>query len=205
MIYNNWVLPYIIEDNFLDQTDLLAVLEYCEQFTIKDKNDKFYQPFQTKINWYPNENYIKQSIKSNSIVRLLSSREHPFLSLYEKYFPKIINYYLRLGRNDIIENTKIVQIVCGASSPNFESGIHIDHEFRLGGLLIYLNKEENGGTILQTDKKSIEIPWKQNRSLLLTHEDKTGNRQTYHGWKSTNSWRYTLSFNVCTKINSDWI
>jgi hypothetical protein len=182
----NWTVPYIIQDNFLEDKDFKFVQKYAKRI-IKDPSQ----------NNHLISKKIHQSTQSYNVIKIGNPQGNTFkepnvLNLYDKYSSKITSMLSELAADKapLADHHTLSLIV---TYPNAKYPTHTDSDNKLLSCVLYVS-QENIGTMLYSNSKQedpFEVEWKPNRLFVFSRTD-----DSWHSWQSNHNYRATLVWNI---------
>lgn len=165
-----------IIDNFLEQEDF----DFLSTVDILTPEDGGYELSKNQI--------FKDG-------QLNSSYPYDFLKRFEKrYFQKCIDI-LERHAPDKVDDVTYMELNVVVTGKTFEFPVHPDSQDKLLSCVIYLQPEENIGTIMYEAEDGDPVAtceWKQNRCMIFSRDE-----ETWHSYKSDGkSERRTLVLNL---------
>ena len=170
-----------IIENFFDKNDFLAL----KGINFENSKDHEMRAFHNQID------------KNNNIIQ--NTFDKDFLkNLHLKYHQKAINILRELNPEKVdLYDHSIFSIV--KTGKNYKFPIQDDTPDKLLSGVIYLEPEENSGTIFYSNKNGDSkktIPWKQNCGVFFSRKE----RETWHSYEGNKqSERIVLVYNLQTK------
>ena len=178
---NNFKLNYEIKivDNFLDKSDF-------EELSNLKLDKDFYGDFKVYHNKINDEKIIESTIEEKLLKKIHKNYFLKTFKILEELSPQKSKLY------DYSDFTIII------TKKNSKFPIHDDTPDKLLSGVIYLQPEENSGTIFYNDKKGsnkAEIEWKPNRAVFFSRIE----RETWHSYEADGkNNRIALVYNLKT-------
>ena len=169
-----------IFDNFLEKEDLIEI----ESLDLSHPKSDELKIFHSKV--FENSIFSSDFLSKESLKRFNDNYHEKAIRILKELCPEKVKLYNYSEFNLIL------------TGKNYKFPIHDDTPNKLLSGVIYINPEENIGTIFyssKTGKNKKEIEWKKNRAVFFSRKE----RETWHSYEGNGvNTRVALVYNLMT-------